>query len=120
MLMADRKKDSDIVTFSCEKTRDIPPTKFQARVVFSEDKIRVVTVATAQESTKELSASEKSVLDFLKQEGKATMKQIKSHNPQFQPAASRQAFYFLKQKKLVARLDEGKGGQKGMYGPFKG
>jgi predicted ATP-dependent serine protease len=115
MLMVESKPTSPNIDMSTLKSRDTEPFNLYAVARF-EDEVTVISSSTGASPTESLSVCERHVLQYLAENGDATVAEIQANAGKHSADAARQAVYALKRKSRVERRDDGGAGARATYG----
>ncbi len=115
MLLVESKTSSPNIDVSTLKSRDAEPFNLYAVARF-EDEVTVITSSTGASPTESLSDCERHVLQYLAENGDATVAEIQANAGKHSADAARQAVYSLKRKGKVQRRDDGGAGARATYG----
>lgn len=115
MLLVESKPTSPNIDIATLKSRDSEPFNLYAVARF-EDEVTVITSSTGASPTESLSDCERHVLQYLAENGDATVAEIQANAGKHSADAARQAVYSLKRKSRVERKDDGGPGASATYG----
>lgn len=104
ILLAEKKADSNRITFEVTKARDIEATQFAATLNFSPDQTWL-TAAEVNKSKELLNKSQRYVIDYLTEHGATGLPEIIGAADTCSPSAARQAVYALADKGLIYRTN---------------